>query len=100
MDEDALLKGSLVLSTLVNSLAGTLGVTTEDKLSLQLPLLVDVPVSLCLLVDDGVVVLEVGGAAFGLEGGPEVVLVHGCFVHVSSDKVEGAERRSAYRLTG
>jgi hypothetical protein len=29
------------------------------------------------LVDNRVVVLEVAGTAFGLEGGPEVVLGHG-----------------------
>lgn len=77
VDEESLLERLLLLAALVDGLASTLCVTAKDELGLELPLLRDVPVGLCLLVNDGVVVLEVGGAAFGLEGGPEVVLGHG-----------------------
>ena len=34
------------------------------------------PLGLCLLVNDRVVVLEVGTQSLGLEGGPDGVLVH------------------------
>lgn len=77
MDEKSLLNGLLLLATLLDSLAGTLCVTTEDELGLELPLLREVPLSGHTLVDNRVVVLEVAGTAFGLEGGPEVVLGHG-----------------------
>ena len=51
VNEESLLNGLLLLATLLDSLTGTLCVTTEDKLSLELPLLGNVPVGLCLLVD-------------------------------------------------
>jgi hypothetical protein len=51
VDEESLLNGLLLLSTLLNVLASTLCGTTKDKLSLELPLLGNVPVTLCLLVD-------------------------------------------------
>lgn len=51
VNEESLLNGLLLLATLVNGLTGTLSVATEDKLSLELPLLRNVPVALCLLVD-------------------------------------------------
>ena len=53
MDEKSLLNGLLLLATLLDSLAGTLCVTTEDELGLELPLLRNVPVTLCLLVNLG-----------------------------------------------
>lgn len=51
--------------------------STKDQLAPQLPLQWDVPVLCSLLVDDGVVMLEVGTEALSLEGNPESVLVHG-----------------------
>lgn len=51
VDEESLLNRLLLLSTLLNVLASTFCETTKDKLSLELPLLVDVPVTLCFLVD-------------------------------------------------
>lgn len=51
VDEESLLNGLLLLAALVNGLTGTLCVATEDKLGLELPLLRNVPVALCLLVD-------------------------------------------------
>lgn len=51
VNEESLFNGLLLLATLLDSLTGTLCVTTEDKLSLKLPLLGNVPVGLCLLVD-------------------------------------------------
>jgi hypothetical protein len=51
VDEESLLNRLLLLSTLLDVLASTFCETTEDKLGLELPLLVDVPVTLCLLVD-------------------------------------------------
>jgi hypothetical protein len=77
VNEESLLNGLLDLSTLLNVLAGTLCGTTKHKLGLELPLLGDVPVTLCLLVNDGVVVLEVASTAFSLKSSPEVVLRHG-----------------------
>lgn len=54
-----------------------LRVAAEDELGLELPLEVNVPLVLGALVDDGVVVLQVGAAALGLERAPHHVLVHG-----------------------
>ena len=51
VDEESLLNRLLLLATLVNSLAGTLCVATEHKLGLEFPLLRNVPVTLCLLVN-------------------------------------------------
>jgi hypothetical protein len=76
VDEESLLNGLLLLSTLLNVLASTFCGTTKHKLGLELPLLGNVPVTLCLLVNDRVVVLEVASAAFGLKSSPEVVLGH------------------------
>jgi hypothetical protein len=77
VDEESLLNGLLLLSTLLNVLASTFCGTTKHKLGLELPLLGNVPVTLCLLVNDRVVVLEVASAAFSLKSSPEVVLGHG-----------------------
>merc|ERR1712130_762279 len=65
VDEESLLDGLLLLAALLDSLAGTLCISTKDKLSLEFPLLGNVPVALCLLVDDRVVVLKVASTAFG-----------------------------------
>lgn len=49
----------------------------KHQLRAQLPLERDLPVVCSLLVDDGVVVLQVGAEALGLERNPQSVLVHG-----------------------
>lgn len=49
----------------------------KHQLRPELPVERDVVVFLHLLVDDGVVVLQVCAEAFGLEGNPQRVLVHG-----------------------
>ena len=65
MDEQPLAKSLLEL--LLTRLAGT---ATKDQLRPQLPLERDAPVLSGLLVDDGVVVLQVGAEALGLERNP------------------------------
>jgi hypothetical protein len=50
---------------------------TKDELAPKLPLQRDVPVLRSLLVDNGVVVLEVGTESFGFKGNPKCILVHG-----------------------
>lgn len=58
-------------------LARLTSATTKDKLAPELPLERDAPVLSSLLVNDGVVVLQVGAEALRLEGNPQSVLVHG-----------------------
>jgi hypothetical protein len=77
VNEESLLNRLLDLSTLLNVLTGTLCGATKHKLGLEFPLLRNVPVTLCLLVNDGVVVLEVASTAFSLKSSPQVVLGHG-----------------------
>lgn len=69
---DTLVDGDLVLR------AGLAGLATEDELGVELPVRGDLPLSGNLLVDQGVVVLEVGAdGALGLERGPDDELEHG-----------------------
>lgn len=49
----------------------------KHQLCIELPVLGDAPLRGDLGVDDGVVMLQVGTEALGLEGGPEHDLVHG-----------------------
>lgn len=49
----------------------------EDHHGLELPVLADIPLGLDLLVDQRVVVLQVGPQALGLERRPHGELVHG-----------------------
>lgn len=58
-------------------LAWLAGLAAKDELSGELPRRRDGPLLLDLLVDEGVVVLEVGAQAFGFEGGPDCELEHG-----------------------
>jgi hypothetical protein len=51
--------------------------STKHQLGPELPLVRDAPVLGGLLVDDGVVVLEVRAETLGLERDPQGVLVHG-----------------------
>jgi hypothetical protein len=53
---------------------------TEDQLSPQLPLEGNAPVLSGLLVNNGVVMLEVGAEALSLKSDPQSVLVHGICV--------------------
>jgi hypothetical protein len=64
---------------------------TKDQLTPQLPAQWDVPVRSGLLVDDGVVVLQVGAEALGLERDPQSILVHGVGVLRPVAKVVGIE---------
>ena len=48
----------------------------NNHLRAQLPVLAHIPLLLNLLVDQRVVMLEVGAQAFGLKGCPDGVLVH------------------------
>lgn len=63
-DLEGLREGQVVLGA---SLAGT---AAEDELGRQLPVGGDFPLGGDALVDEGVVMLEVGAEALGLEGGP------------------------------
>lgn len=69
-DLDALLEG---LEVLVARLAGA---AAEDELSIELPTLGDLPRFGNLLVDEGVVVLQIGAEALELKGGPGQDLLH------------------------
>lgn len=68
------------------------GLAAKDQLRLQTPLERDLPVRLHFLVDHRVVVLEVGGETFHLEGGPEGELVHGGGVFAPLREVLAVER--------
>jgi hypothetical protein len=70
-------KQPLAESLLELLLARLASAATKDKLRPELPLKRDAPVLSSLLVDDGVVVLQVGAEALSLERNPEGVLVHG-----------------------
>lgn len=72
VDEQPLAEGGLE-----GLLAGLTSASTEDKLGPELPVKRDVPCLSSLLVDDRVVVLEIGPETFSLEGNPEGELVHG-----------------------
>ena len=81
-----------ILECLVSRLASlAVNSAAEDKLGPERPLLGDVPLVLDALVDDGVVVLEVGTEALGLEGHPQGVLVHGRRVLGPGGEVVGVE---------
>ena len=69
-------KEPLALNLLVLLLARLASASTKDQLAPELPLERHVPVLRSLLVDDGVVVLEVGTEALGLQCNPESILVH------------------------
>lgn len=62
----------------LESLLSRLGRTaSEHQLCLETPLLGNLPVFLRLLVDDGIVMLQVAAKALGLKTSPEHELVHG-----------------------
>lgn len=54
--------------------------SSKHQLRLKVPLLVDVPVHLSLLVNQRVVVLEIAAEASALERDPERILMHGARV--------------------
>lgn len=70
-DLEGLLERQVVLG------AGLAGAAAEDELGGQLPVGGDLPLGGDALVDEGVVVLQVGAEALGLEGGPGGVLQDG-----------------------
>ena len=84
-------KQSLALHFLELLLAGLACASTEDQLTPKLPLQGNAPFLSSLLVDDGVVVLQVGTKALGFQGDPESVLVHGVRVFRPVAKVVGIE---------
>lgn len=71
-DLDALVDGD---ERLVAGLVALLA--AKDELGVELPVRRDVPLRGDLLVDERVVVLQVGAQALGLEGDPQRVLQHG-----------------------
>jgi len=58
-------------------LTGSASAATKDQLSAKLPLERNAPLLSSLLVDNGVVVLEVGAEAFSFKRDPQGILVHG-----------------------
>jgi hypothetical protein len=70
-------KQPLAESLLELLLAGLARTSTKDQLGPELPLKWDAPVLGSLLVNDGVVVLQVCAEALSLKSNPERVLVHG-----------------------
>lgn len=70
-------KQPLPKSLLELLLARLTATATKHQLAPELPLERDAPVLRRLLVNDGVVVLQVGAEALGLERDPQSVLVHG-----------------------
>lgn len=87
-----------LLERLEGLVAGLAGAAAEDELGLEAPLLGDVPVRLDLLVDDGVVVLQVGAEALGLERDPQGVLVHGARVLAPLGELVGVEREAVLEV--
>ena len=65
---------------------------TEYQLSPELPSKRNVPVLSSLLVNDGVVVLQVRAKALGLERNPESILMHGVGLLAEVAEVVGVER--------
>lgn len=57
--------------------SGLASLSTKNQLGLQLPVGGDLPLGGDAVVDERVVVLEVGAQALGLERGPDSVLQHG-----------------------
>jgi hypothetical protein len=84
-------KQSLALHLLELLLAGLACAATKDQLASKLPLERDAPVLGGLLVDDRVVVLEVGTKTLGLQGDPKSILVHGVCVFTPVTEVMGVE---------
>lgn len=85
-------KQPLVVCLLELLLAWLACAAAKDELASQLPLERDAPLLGSLLVDDGVVMLEVGTEAFGLERDPQRVLVHSVGVLRPVAEVVGVER--------
>lgn len=69
-------KQPLALDGLERLLASLARLSAKHQLGPELPRGRDLPLGLHLGVDNGIVVLEVGAEAFGLEGHPERELVH------------------------
>jgi hypothetical protein len=86
MDEEP-----LALCFLELLLAGLTSTATKDQLTPQLPAKGDVPVLGSLLVDDGVIMLQIGAEALGLKGNPQRILMHGVGVLRPVAKVVGVE---------
>lgn len=66
----------LALNLLELLLAGLTSPATKDQLTPEFPLEWDAPFLRRTLIDDGVVVLEVGAKAFCLKRDPKRILVH------------------------
>jgi len=80
-------KQPLAMRLLELLLASLAIAATKDQLAPELPVQRNVPLLCSALVDDGVVVLEVGTEAFRFQRNPESVLVHGVAVLSPSVKV-------------
>ena len=81
----ALLKSKVLLGA---SLAST---ATEDQLGVELPVGGDLPGLGNLVVNEGVVVLEVGAQALGLKGGPDGVLQNGIALRGPAGEAVGVD---------
>jgi hypothetical protein len=68
---------SLAVCLLILFLVNPASAATKDQLSTKLPLERNAPLLSSLLVDNGVVVLEVGAEALSLKRDPQGILVHG-----------------------
>lgn len=82
----------LAKSLLELLLARLASAATKDQLGPELPLERDAPVLSSLLINDGVVVLQVCAEALSLERNPQRVLVHGVGVLGPVTEVVGVER--------
>lgn len=87
VNEEPLAKGLLELL-----LARLATAATEDQLGPELPLEGNAPVLSSLLVNDGVVVLQVSAEALSLERNPQRVLVHSVGVLGPVAEVVGVKR--------
>jgi len=70
-------KQSFTLDRLESLLTGLSRTPSKYQLRLEAPLLGNLPEVLNLLVDDGIVVLQVTPETLGFEASPECELVHG-----------------------
>jgi hypothetical protein len=84
-------KKPLAVSLLELLLTWLTHTATENQLTPQLPAQWDLPVLCGLLIDDGVVMLQIGAEALSLKRYPQSILVHGVGVLRPVAKVVGIE---------
>lgn len=79
---------------------GILSTSTKDKLSIQGPRLGELPSLSNLIVDEGVVVLQVGTQTISLEGSPDQALVHASRLRGPVGEFIGIESKLLLELLG